>query len=231
MSIEVRVPTLPESVADATLVTWHKKPGDPVKVGENLVDLETDKVVLEIPAPADGVMGTILRGDGETVTTGDLIATLEAAGAQPAAAAAIAEPAVAAAPAAAVATPAPAMAAAAAPAATIVDLEGLSPAVRRLVAENNLDIGKVHGSGRDGRVTKADVLAYLNNPAPAAAVAIAPAAAPAARTTPTLVEPPIPSAAPSIPPDARGRLEQRVPMTRLRARIAERLVEAQQTAA
>src|SRR5512144_1920330 len=107
MSIVVRIPTLPESVADATLVTWHKKPGDPVKTGENLVDLETDKVVLEIPAPADGVMGTILRGDGETVTTGDLIATLEAAGAQPAVVAA-------AAPVAAVATSAPAMAATAA---------------------------------------------------------------------------------------------------------------------
>ncbi|MFO1433141.1 MAG: 2-oxoglutarate dehydrogenase complex dihydrolipoyllysine-residue succinyltransferase [Candidatus Competibacteraceae bacterium] len=230
MSIEVRVPTLPESVADATLVTWHKKPGEPVTAGENLVDLETDKVVLEIPAPADGVMGTILRGDGETVTTGDLIATLEAAGAQPAAAA-IVEPAVTAAPAvAAVATPAPAVAAAAAPAATVVDLEGLSPAVRRLVAENNLDIGKVPGSGRDGRVTKGDVLAYLNNPAPAAA-ATAPATAPVARAAPAVVEPTVPSAAPSIPPDTRGRLEQRVPMTRLRARIAERLVEAQQTAA
>ncbi len=226
MSIEVRVPTLPESVADATLVTWHKKPGDPVKAGENLVDLETDKVVLEIPAPADGVMGAILRGDGETVTTGDLIATLEAAGVQPAAAAATPTPAVAAAaPVAAVARPAPAGAA------TVIDLEGLSPAVRRLVAENNLDIGKVPGSGRDGRVTKADVLAYLNNPAPAAPAAAAPAAATVARAAPAVAEPVVPSAAPSIPPDTRGRLEQRVPMTRLRTRIAERLVEAQQTAA
>ncbi len=231
MSIEVRVPTLPESVADATLVTWHKKPGDPVKAGENLVDLETDKIVLEIPAPADGVMGAILRGDGETVTTGDLIATLEAAGVQPAAAAAAtpASAVAAAAPVAAVARPAPAVAATAAPAATVIDLEGLSPAVRRLVAENNLDIGKVPGSGRDGRVTKADVLAYLNNPAPAATAASA--AAPVARVASAVVEPAVPSAAPSIPPDARGRLEQRVPMTRLRTRIAERLVEAQQTAA
>ena len=226
MSIEVRVPTLPESVADATLVTWHKKPGDPIQAGENLVDLETDKIVLEIPAPADGVMGAILRGDGETVTTGDLIATLEAAGAQPAVAAATPAPTVAAAaPVAAVARPAPAGAA------TVIDLEGLSPAVRRLVAENNLDIGKVPGSGRDGRVTKADVLAYLNNPAPAAPAAAAPAAATVARAAPAVAEPAAPSAAPSIPPDTRGRLEQRVPMTRLRTRIAERLVEAQQTAA
>jgi 2-oxoglutarate dehydrogenase E2 component (dihydrolipoamide succinyltransferase) len=123
------------------------------------------------------------------------------------------------------------VAATAAPVATVIDLEGLSPAVRRLVAENNLDIGKVAGSGRDGRVTKADVLAYLNNPAPAAAAAAAPAAMTVARAAPAVAEPAAPSAAPSIPLDTRGRLEQRVPMTRLRARIAERLVEAQQTAA
>ncbi len=220
MSVEVRVPTLPESVADATLVTWHKKPGDPIQAGENLVDLETDKIVLEIPAPADGVMGAILRGDGETVTTGDLIATIEAVGSQPAATAPAAPPAPAVAVAAAAAAP---MAAAA------IDLEGLSPAVRRLVSENNLDIRKVSGSGRDGRVTKADVLAYLNNPAPAAAAA--PAVAAVTRAVPAVVAPAAPGAPPSVPPDVRGRLEQRVPMTRLRTRIAERLVEAQQTAA
>jgi len=218
MSVEVRVPTLPESVADATLVTWHKKPGDPIQAGENLVDLETDKIVLEIPAPAAGVMGAILRGDGETVTTGDLIATIEAAGVQPA----VAAPA---------APPAPTVAVAAAPvAAAVVELEGLSPAVRRLVAENNLDIGRIPGSGRDGRVTKADVLAYLSHPAPAA-VATAATPAAVAKAAPAVAEPVAPGAPPSIPPDTRGRLEQRVPMTRLRARIAERLVEAQQTAA
>ena len=217
MSIEVRVPALPESVADGTLVNWHKQPGDPVKRDENLVDLETDKVVLEIPAPADGVMGEILRGDGETVTTGDLIALLEEAGAQPATGVA---------PAAKPSAPAVAApeAAAAVAASSVAVLESLSPAVRRLVAEHNLDIAKIPTSGRGGRVTKADVLSYLEAqtvaPAPVARPAPAPQPAPAAT----------PAAAP-LPPDSRGRLEQRVPMTRLRARIAERLVEAQRTAA
>ncbi len=223
MSIEVRVPTLPESVADATLVTWHKKPGDPVKAGENLVDLETDKVVLEMPAPADGVLGQILRGDGETVTTGDLIAILEEAGTQPAAQAVTPpeQPAVA---------PAPSP-----PAAQALELEALSPAVRRLVSEHNLDVHKITGSGRDGRLTKADVLAYLNSAQAGGAAVAAPAmvtpsgavetaaAAPAAAAPRTAAAP--------LPPDARGRLEQRVPMTRLRTRIAERLVEAQHAAA
>lgn len=218
MSIEVRVPTLPESVADGTLVNWRKQPGDPVNRDENLVDLETDKVVLEIPAPADGVMGEILRGDGETVTTGDLIAFLEEAGAQPAAGVA---------PAAKPAAPAPtpeAAAPAAVATSSAAELESLSPAVRRLVAEHKLDIAKIPTSGRGGRVTKADVLSYLEAqaaaPAPVARPAPAPQPAPAAT----------PAAAP-LPPDSRGRLEQRVPMTRLRARIAERLVEAQRTAA
>ena len=215
MSIEVKVPTLPESVADGTLVSWNKQPGDAVVRDENLVDLETDKVVLEIPAPADGVLGEILRGDGETVTTGDVIAILEASGAQPAAEA----------PAAPASAPAPTTE----PVAT-ADLESLSPAVRRLVTENNLDVSKISGSGRGGRVTKADVVAFMEGraaptpaPAPAAPAAPAPTPAPAA-----------PAAAPAgalTPPDSRGRLEQRVPMTRLRARIAERLVQAQQTAA
>jgi 2-oxoglutarate dehydrogenase E2 component (dihydrolipoamide succinyltransferase) len=231
MSVEVRVPALPESVADATLVTWHKKPGDPVKTGENLVDLETDKVVLEMPAPADGVLGEILHGDGETVTTGDLIATIEAVGAELAV-----EPLAEEIP--AVPPPAPAVAppvVAAASTATVIDLEALSPAVRRLVSEHKLDVSRIAGSGRDGRITKADVLAYLNA-APLAAVAPVAAAAPATMATAAVamaVEP-VPAGkigVPSIPADTRGRLEQRVPMTRLRARIAERLVEAQHTAA
>jgi len=224
MSIEVRVPALPESVADGTLVNWHKQPGDPVKRDENLVDLETDKVVLEIPAPADGVMGEILRGDGETVTTGDLIALLEAAGAPPATGMAPAAP-----PSAPVAA-----AEAAAPAAvstgSVVELESLSPAVRRLVAEHNLDVAKIPSSGRGGRVTKADVLSYLEaQTAPPAAPA--PAARPAPAPQPAPPPPAATPAGPQLPPDSRGRLEQRVPMTRLRARIAERLVEAQRTAA
>ena len=213
MTVEVKVPSLPESVSDGTLVNWKKKPGEAVKRGENLVDLETDKVVLDIPAPADGVLGPILRQEGDIVTTGDVIATLEEG--------AVAE----AAPAAAV--PAPAAPAPAAPAAAAaeVDLEGLSPAVRRLAAEHGLDINKVPGSGRNNRVTKADVLAFIEARKSGAAAPVA-AAAPA-------VAAPAPVAAPAAPlaPDALGRVEQRVPMTRLRARIAERLLQAKNTTA
>ncbi len=213
MTVEVKVPSLPESVSDGTLVNWKKKPGEAVKRGENLVDLETDKVVLDIPAPADGVLGPILRQEGDIVTTGDVIATLEEG--------AVAE----AAPAAA--APAPAAPAPAAPAAAAaeVDLEGLSPAVRRLAAEHGLDINKVPGSGRNNRVTKADVLAFIEARKSGAAAPVA-AAAPA-------VAAPAPVAAPAAPlaPDALGRVEQRVPMTRLRARIAERLLQAKNTTA
>lgn len=230
MSVEVRVPTLPESVADATLVSWHKKPGDPVQRDENLVDLETDKVVLEIPAPTDGVMGEILHGDGATVTTGDVIATIEAGSSDAAAPAASAK--------------SESSAQSQSPAAekpVSAEAASLSPAVRRLVSEHNLDVSRISGSGRDGRLTKSDVLAYMKQQqteqatAPAAEPKAAAAAAPAAATSPApapassapkAVAPPPPAA-----PDSRGRLEQRVPMTRLRARIAERLVQAQQTAA
>ena len=150
MSIDVKVPNLPESVADATLVSWHKQPGDPVSRDENLVDLETDKVVLEIPAPADGTLGEILHGDGETVTTGDIIARIEEGGG-----------------AAKSTTKAESKAeeqpseAPEEESAQAVDTENLSPAVRRLVQEHNLDVGKISSSGRGGRITKADVLAYM----------------------------------------------------------------------
>lgn len=241
MSIEVRVPALPESVADATLMSWHKQPGDPVKRDENLVDLETDKVVLEIPAPADGILGEIVRSDGETVTTGDLIASIEEGEVQSQDKAPAPEPA---------ATPAaeskPEVSAAAAvreakPVSNIVDLDALSPAVRRLVSEHNLDVNEIIGTGRGGRITKADVLAYLDaRTAPPASAPAAPstasassaesAATPPSSSIPTPSVPPVPTH-PQIAPDERGRLEQRVPMTRLRARIAERLVEAQHTAA
>ncbi|MDG4554257.1 MAG: 2-oxoglutarate dehydrogenase complex dihydrolipoyllysine-residue succinyltransferase [Candidatus Competibacter sp.] len=218
MTLEVKVPALPESVSDGTLVNWKKQPGQPVRRGENLVDLETDKVVLDIPAPADGVLGQILRQEGDIVTTGDVIAMLEEGAVQP-----VAE---------APAAPAPAAAPAVAPgpAATMeVDLEGLSPAVRRLAAEQGLDVGKIAGSGRGGRVTKADVLAYIEaqkqgRPAHVAAVPVsAPTAAP--------VSAPVSAPAAPLPPDALGRLEQRVPMTRLRARIAERLLTAKNSTA
>ena len=219
MTIEVKVPSLPESVSDGTLVNWKKKPGEAVKRGENLVDLETDKVVLDIPAPADGVLGEILRQEGETVTTGEVIATLvEGAAGQTAAPA----------PAPAAGTPAAAPAAPATQPVTEADLDGLSPAVRRLAAEHGLDIAKVAGSGRGGRVTKADVLAFLEGGPPAQPVAAPPAPATPARAAPAATASPV--GAPTAP-DAQGRLEQRVPMTRLRARIAERLLLAKNNTA
>ena len=192
MTIEVRVPQLPESVADATLVSWHKKPGDAVARDENLVDLETDKVVLEVPAPAAGVLKEIKLGNGTTVTSGQLLAVIEAG-------------AVASAPAPAVATPA----AVAAPAAAAAKL---SPAAKRVVEENKVDAAQVVGSGRDGRVSKSDVVNHLStkDAAPATKAPTAPVAPAAARG---------------------GRVEQRVAMTRLRQRIAERLVQAQSTQA
>lgn len=221
MSIEVRVPTLPESVADGTLVSWHKQPGDTVQRDENLVDLETDKVVLEIPAPADGILGEILIGDGATVNAGDIIATLMEAGESPPAPQ----------PAATEASPAQE---ASPQAASTTDTENLSPAVRRLVAEHNLDPAKIAGSGRNGRITKADVLAYMEQasaPAPTPEPAPAAKPAPAATPAPSAAPPAAAKPAPVQKPDAQGRVEQRVPMTRLRARIAERLLQAQQNAA
>ena len=220
MSIEVRVPTLPESVADATLVSWHKKPGDPVQRDENLVDLETDKVVLEIPAPADGVMGDIIMGDGATVTAGDLIATIAESSKSDSASSKQESPPQDTSKRAETET-------AAQSSKSDADVSNLSPAVRRLVSEHNLDAGKIPGSGRDGRITKADVLAYMESDSSAPAAS---APAPAAKPAPAPAAPK-PTAAPSQAPDSQGRVEQRVPMTRLRARIAERLLQAQQNAA
>jgi len=201
MTIEVRVPQLPESVADATVVAWHKKPGDAVGRDENLVDLETDKVVLEVPAPAAGVIKELKVQNGATVTSGQVLALLEegavASAAAPARAAeakveATAKPAVREEPA----------------AAKGAGSDKLAPSVRRLVEEHKLDAGAIPGSGRDGRITKGDVLAHMAPKESATAPATAAATGP-----------------------ATGRAERRVPMTRLRARIAERLVQAQSTAA
>jgi 2-oxoglutarate dehydrogenase E2 component (dihydrolipoamide succinyltransferase) len=215
MTIEVRVPQLPESVADATLVAWHKKPGDTVSRDENLVDLETDKVVLEVPAPAAGVLKELKVQNGAVVTSGQVLALLEEG-----AAAVASAPASAAAKAATAAQPAgQAMVqpAAAAEVRAGGSAEKLAPSVRRLVEEHKLEPGAIPGSGRDGRITKGDVLSHLGSKESAAA-APAPAAPAPPRGVPA-----------SASADARG--ERRVPMTRLRARIAERLVQAQATAA
>jgi 2-oxoglutarate dehydrogenase E2 component (dihydrolipoamide succinyltransferase) len=211
MTIEVRVPQLPESVADATLVSWRKKPGDAVARDESLVDLETDKVVLEVPAPAAGILREIRLNDGATVTSGQVLAVIdEGATALPGASA-------------------PAIMAAssgvttkATEAAVRADATGakLSPAAKRVVEENKVDPKAVAGSGRDGRVSKSDVVNYLS----AKDTAAAPAPAPS-QTSKSAAAPPTGSAA------RAGRADQRVPMTRLRARIAERMVQAQATQA
>jgi 2-oxoglutarate dehydrogenase E2 component (dihydrolipoamide succinyltransferase) len=199
MTIEIRVPQLPESVADATLVTWHKQPGQAVSRDENLADLETDKVVLEVPAPTNGVLKELRITAGSTVTSGQVLAVIEAG-----AAAAAAPAAKTAAPAAPPARAVVGDGAKAADAAKASEAGKLSPSVRRLVEENRLDPGKIPASGKDGRITKGDVVGYLEQKPAAAATAVAPAA---------------------------GRADQRVPMTRLRQRIAERLVQAQSTQA
>ncbi len=201
MSIEVKVPQLPESVADATLVAWHKQPGDAVTRDENLVDLETDKVVLEVPAPAGGVIKELRVANGATVTSGQVLAVLE----EGAAGVVIAKQA-AAAPKPAAKSDAPAAA----------DKSG--PAARRMVEEHKLDAGQIAATGRDGRITKADVIQHMAKPA---------ANAPAAVQAPKSAAKPV---APVLAP-AGARTEQRVAMTRLRARVAERLVQAQATAA
>lgn len=205
MAIEIKAPTFPESVADGTVATWHKKPGEAVKRDELIVDIETDKVVIEVLAEADGVLAEIIKNEGDTVLSNELLGKLTEGGAAAAAPAAAPAAAAAAAP-----------AQAAAPAAAGDDAI-LSPAARKLAEENGIDPNSIAGTGKGGRVTKEDVVAAVEakKNAPAAAPA-KPAAAPAAE-------------APVI---ATGdRTEKRVPMTRLRAKIAERLVEAQSSMA
>ncbi len=212
MRIEVRVPVLPESVADATVLSWHKKAGDAVKRDENIVDIETDKVVLDVPAPGDGVLTEIIMPEGSTVTSSELIAVIDSE------AQASAEPAAAEAPKAAAAAAAPAAAA------QDVDLEGLSPAVRKMIKEHSLDPAAITGTGKGGRITKEDVVNHLEKGA--AAAPSAPAPAPARAPAPSA-----PAATISVSSHEDNRPQQRVPMTRLRARIAERLMEAQATTA
>lgn len=203
MTIEVKAPVFPESVADGTIATWHKKPGEPVKRDELLVDIETDKVVLEVVAVADGTMSEIIKDEGETILSGELIGQFT-------------EGAVADAPAAA---PAAAPAEASSPAAA-ADVK-VNPAAKKLAEEKGINLADVAATGKDGRITKEDVLNHIKTGG--SAPAAAPAAAPAPAASP---------AAAVVPASLQGeRAEKRVPMTRLRATIAKRLVSAQQNAA
>ncbi|KAB0563597.1 2-oxoglutarate dehydrogenase complex dihydrolipoyllysine-residue succinyltransferase [Pseudomonas sp. R11F] len=198
MAIEIKAPSFPESVADGTVATWHKKPGDAVKRDDLIVDIETDKVVLEVLAEADGVLGAIVAEEGATVLSNQVLGSIEEGGA-----AAAPAPAAAAAPA--------ASAPAAAPAAGAEDPIA-APAARQLAEENGINLASVKGTGKDGRITKEDVVAAVEAKKNAPAAAPAKAAAPAA-------------AAPVFA--AGDRTEKRVPMTRVRATVAKRLVEAQ----
>jgi len=204
MQVEVKVPQLSESISEATLVAWRKKPGEAVKRDENLIDVETDKVVLELPAPADGVLAKIVKNDGESVTSGEVIATIDTDAKVTASVPAPAAEKQAVTPAKAGAQGAPAAAPAAAKAA--------SPSAAKIAAEKGIDTATVQGTGRDGRVTKGDVLGARTGE-----MSTLPAAAKPA---------PLPIQIPT-----GDRTEQRVPMSRLRQRIAERLVQSQSTAA
>jgi 2-oxoglutarate dehydrogenase E2 component (dihydrolipoamide succinyltransferase) len=217
MLIEVKVPQLSESVAEATLLSWHKKEGESVERDENLIDIETDKVVLELPAPADGVLIKVAKGDGGTVVAGEVIATIDTeakASAAPPAAPAVVR-----------AEPAPVPPTAAPSPETARQDARLMPSARKLVEEQAVDPTKITGSGRDGRITKADVLGQVAR-APTAPPAPSAPVAPAAKPTLPSVPPPV-----SIDKVLANRPEQRVPMSRLRARVAERLVQSQSTAA
>jgi 2-oxoglutarate dehydrogenase E2 component (dihydrolipoamide succinyltransferase) len=219
MSIEVLVPNLPESVSDATLITWHKQPGDTVIKNENLVDLETDKVVLEVPAPESGILGKVLKQDGSIVVGGDVLALLEPQAVEEGSKTAAASP---------------------EPEFEEESDIPLSPSVRRLIAENALDPSVIKGSGKDGRLTKTDVLDYLHKKTlqeaqlivPAAAKAEIPLSPPLTKgEAATAISHPAPKEEAESRVISNLRPEQRVPMTRLRAKVAERLLQAQQNAA
>ena len=208
MLVEVKVPALSESVAEATLLSWHKREGEQVGRGENLIDIETDKVVLELPAPAAGMLAKIIKDDGTTVTSGEIIATIDTqtAGASTTATAA------AAAETGAGATP-PSGQPAPGPSPVTPEVPPMMPAARNVAAQANLapgEIGSIKGSGRGGRITKEDVAGHVNKkPEPSTPI----------------------SPTPSQTASPGERPQQRVPMSRLRARIAERLVQSQSTAA
>ena len=193
MKTEIKVPVLPESVADATVATWHKKVGDTVSVDENLVDIETEKVVLEVPSLVDGVITEILEQEGATVGEQQLLAIIEQG------ATALAKP----------AEPEPKKATPSTQSET-TNTDNLSPAIRRLVLENDIDVSKLSGTGKNGRILKEDVMNFINSESAPAAVA--------STTKPT-------------PASTGERAERRIPMTRLRSTIARRLKEAQDTQA
>ena len=208
--IEVKVPQLSESVAEATLLQWHKQVGASVARDENLIDIETDKVVLELPAPSAGVITQILKENGSMVVAGEIIATIDTEATAAAGAPAAGAPA---------AASAAAVAAAPAAAASVSKADVAMPAAAKILAENNLTASQVAGTGKDGRVTKGDALSAAAAPK---APAVAPLAAPVAKA----------ALAPVAAPAAASlgdRPEERVPMSRLRARIAERLVQSQST--
>ncbi|HSV54365.1 MAG TPA: 2-oxo acid dehydrogenase subunit E2, partial [Burkholderiaceae bacterium] len=214
--VEVKVPQLSESVAEATMLQWKKKAGEAVTIDEILIEIETDKVVLEVPAPAAGVLVEIVAADGATVVADQLIARIDTEGKASASSAAAAPAA-----AATAATPAPVAAAAAAPVTAGGSMAGVAmPAAAKLMADNNLAAGSVGGTGKDGRVTKGDVLGAVASGG--AAKAPAPVAIPTG--VPTTLLPQV-----SAPSNLRlgDRPEQRVPMSRLRARVAERLLQSQ----
>ena len=213
MAIEIKAPTFPESVADGTIATWHKKPGESCKRDELLVDVETDKVVLEVVAPEDGVLTEIIKGEGDTVLSGELMAHFEAG------ASGVETRATAVTPVAASSTDSPKQ----------VAEPMLSPAARRLVEEQGLDPNQIVGTGKDGRITKEDVQACASDKissavqakSPSVVVSTPPASMPVGQPQSTL----------AVGEYHGDRVEKRVPMTRLRTKVAERLVEAQQTAA
>jgi 2-oxoglutarate dehydrogenase E2 component (dihydrolipoamide succinyltransferase) len=212
--VEVKVPQLSESVAEATMLQWKKKAGEAVTADEILIEIETDKVVLEVPAPSSGVLAEIVVADGGMVVSDQVIARIDSAGKASAAPAS-----------AAAAAPAPAAAAVAAPAATGGSMAGVAmPAAAKLMADNSLAAGSVAGSGKDGRVTKGDVLAAVAGGAKPAAAA--PVAVPTGVAAPALAQVAAPAAG-SLAAQLAGRPEQRVPMSRLRARVAERLLQSQ----
>lgn len=211
MSTEIKVPTLPESIVDALVVTWHKKPGDPVERDDVLVDIETDKVVLEVPASTSGVMGQIVEDEGATVTAHQVIGMIEEGSA-------------------ATASAAPAADSAPAPASADDEAGQTSPAVRKLLAEHGLQAADVAGSGKNGRLSKEDVEQHVASIASGgAAAASAPAPAPSPAAVPASTTSSSSAAVAAMP--AGERSERRVPMTRLRARIAERLLDASQNTA